>query len=174
AAPGDAIPGLGVNPEIDSTLASMKPDEVSPLLVLQNREAVVILNSRIPGRPSEFNEVQAQIRDKLTNDKAASLAADRAKDAAARLKKGEDIAAVAKSMQLDVTSSSSFGPADSIDGLGPAAAVDGAFTTPLGGILGPTPIQGRNIVAKVTEKSAADLTALPVEHDTLLAQLKQK
>ena len=29
ASAGEAIPGLGVNPEIDSSLASMKPDEVS-------------------------------------------------------------------------------------------------------------------------------------------------
>jgi peptidyl-prolyl cis-trans isomerase D len=175
ASPGEAIPGLGVNPEIDSTLASMKPDEVSSELVLpNNRMAVVILNSRIPGRPSEFSEVQAQIRDKLVNDKAAKLAADGAKDAAERIKKGEDIAKVAKSMQLEVTTSSSFGRADSIDGLGPAATLGDAFGTQLGGVMGPMPIQGRNIVAKVTEKSEADMAALPVEHDTLLAQLKQK
>jgi peptidyl-prolyl cis-trans isomerase D len=175
AAPGDAIPGLGTNPEIDSALATMKPDEVSPEIVLpNNREAVVILNSRTPGRPSEFSEVQAQIRDKLTNDKAATLAADRSKQAAERLRKGEDIAQVAKSMQLEVTTSSTFGRADSIDGLGPAASIEDAFNTPLGGVLGPTPIQGRNVVAKVTEKSDADMTALPVEHDSILAQLKQK
>jgi peptidyl-prolyl cis-trans isomerase D len=175
AAPGDAIPGLGTNPEIDSALATMKPDEVSPEIVLpNNRDAVVILNSRTPGRPSEFSEVQAQIRDKLTNDKAATLAADRSKQAAERLRKGEDIAQVAKSMQLEVTTSSTFGRADSIDGLGPAASIEDAFNTPLGGVLGPTPIQGRNVVAKVTEKSDADMTALPVEHDSILAQLKQK
>ena len=74
ASPGEAIPGLGANPEIDSALASMKPDEVSPVLVLpNNRMAVVILNSRTPGRPAEFSEVQAQIRDKLVNDKAAQI-----------------------------------------------------------------------------------------------------
>jgi peptidyl-prolyl cis-trans isomerase D len=175
AAPGEAIPGLGVNPEIDSTLASMKPDEVSPELVLpNNRMAVVILNSRTPGRPAEFSEVQAQIRDKLVNDKAAQIAGDRAKAAAERLKKGEDINQVAKSMQLEVTTSSTFGRPDSIDGLGPAASLGDAFATPLGGVLGPLPIQGRAIVAKVIEKSDADMAALPVEHDTLLTQLKQK
>lgn len=175
AAPGDAIPGLGANPEIDSALASMKPDEVSSEIVLpNNREAVVILNSRTPGRPSELSEVQAQIRDKLTNEKAATLAADRSKQAAERLKKGEDIAQVAKSMQLEVTTSSTFGRADSVDGLGPATSIEDAFNKPVGGVIGPTPIQGRNIVAKITEKSDADMAALPVEHDSILAQLKQK
>ena len=175
AAAGEAIPGLGVNPEIDSSLASMKPGEVSSEVVLpNNRMAVVILNSRTPGRPAEFSEVQTQIRDKLVNDKAVQLAADRARDAAERLKKGEDIAKIAKSMQLEVTTSSSFGRADSIDGLGPAASLGDAFATQLGGVLGPMPIQGRQIVAKVTEKTAADMAALPVEHDNLLGQLKQK
>jgi peptidyl-prolyl cis-trans isomerase D len=175
ASAGEAIPGLGVNPEIDSSLASMKPDDVSPVIVLpNNRMAVLVLNGRTPGRPAELNEVQAQIRDRLVNDKAAQIAADRAKDAADRLKKGEDINKVAKSFQLDVTTSSSFGRADSIDGLGPAASLEEAFSSPLGAVLGPLTIQGRNIVAKITEKNEADLTALPVEHDALLAQLKQK
>jgi peptidyl-prolyl cis-trans isomerase D len=175
AAPGEAVPGLGVIPEIDATLTPMKPDEVSQVLVLPaNRLAVVILNARIPGRASEFSEVQAQIRDKLVNDKSAQIAADRAKDAAERLKKGEDLAKIAKSMQLDVTTSSVFGRADSIDGLGPATALEDAFSVKLGGVLGPVPVQGRSIVAKVTEKTEADLLALPVERDTLLTQLKQK
>jgi peptidyl-prolyl cis-trans isomerase D len=175
ASAGEAVPGLGVNPEIDSTLASMKPDDVSSLLVLpNNRMAVLVLNARIPGRPSEFSEVQAQIRDKLVNDKAAQMAADRAKDAAERLKKGEDINKIAKSMQLDVTTSSMFGRADSIDGLGPAASLEEAFSAPSGAVLGPLVVQARTVVAKVTEKADADLTALPVEHDALLAQLKQK
>jgi peptidyl-prolyl cis-trans isomerase D len=175
AAAGEAIPGLGVNPEIDSALVSMKVDEVSQLVTLpNNRLAVAVLNSRTPGRPAEFNEVQAQIRDKLMNDKSSQIASERAKDAVERLKKGEDINKVAKSMQLDVTSSSMFGRVDSIDGLGPAASLEDAFSVPVGGVLGPVTIQGRNVVAKVTEKAAADMAALPVEHDTLLGQLKQK
>jgi len=175
ATSGEAIPTLGVNPEIDSALATMKPNEVSPVLVLNNnRMAVLVLNGVTPGRPSEFNEVQAQIRDRLINDKATQIAADRAKEAADRAKKGEELGKIAKSMQLDVSTSNMFGRTDSIEGLGPAASFEDAFTAPRGAVLGPLPIQGRNVVAKVTEKSEADLTALPVERDTILSDLKQK
>jgi peptidyl-prolyl cis-trans isomerase D len=175
AAPGEAIPGLGVNPEIDQSLATMKVNDVSPLVNLpNNRLAVAVLNSRTPGRPAEFNEVQAQIRDKRTNDRAAQVAGDRAKDLAERVKKGEDIAKLAKSMQLDVTNSSMFGRVDSIDGLGPAATLEDAFSAPVGGVLGPLVIQGRSVVARVSEKSAADMAALPVEHDSIMQSLKQK
>jgi peptidyl-prolyl cis-trans isomerase D len=175
AAPGEAIPGLGVNPEIDQSLATMKVNEASPLVTLpNNRLAVVVLNSRTPGRPAEFNEVQAQIRDKMTNDRAAQIANDRAKEFAERVKKGEDITKLAKSMGLDVTNSSMFGRVDSIDGLGPASTLEEAFSAPVGGVLGPLSIQGRNVVARVAEKAAADMAALPVEHDTILQSLKQK
>jgi peptidyl-prolyl cis-trans isomerase D len=175
ASASDAIPGVGASPEIESTLRTMKPDEVSPVIVLpNNRMAVLVLNSRTPGRPAEFSEVQAQIRDTLVNDKAVLIAKERAQEAADRLKKGEDIGKIAKGLQLDVTTSSVFGRADSIDGLGPASSVDEVFSAPVGAVLGPVLVQARNVVAKVTEKSEADLTALPVERDTLLAQLKQK
>jgi len=144
------------------------------VVLANNRLAVVVLNSRTPGRPAEYSEVAGQIRDKLVNDKASLLAADRAKDAAERLKKGEDIAKLAKSLQLEVTTSSLVGRADSIEGLGPAASIEDAFTVPAGGVVGPVMLQARNVVAKVTEKAQADLTALPIEHDALLSQLRQK
>ncbi len=175
AAAGEAIPTLGVNPEIDSTLASMKPNEVSPVLDLpNNRLAVVVLNVVTPGRPAELSEVQAQIRDKLTNDRAAQIAADKAKDAAERAKKGEDLSKIAKSLQLDVTTTNMFGRTDSVEGLGPAASFEDAFGMSPGSILGPVAVQGRDVVAKVVERSEADLTAMPVEHDSILAELKQK
>ncbi|HEY2843084.1 MAG TPA: peptidyl-prolyl cis-trans isomerase [Bryobacteraceae bacterium] len=175
AAPGEAIPGLGVNPEIDQALGSMKVDEVSSVVNLpNNRLAVAVLNSRTPGRPAEFSEVEAQIRDKMTNDRANQIASERSKDTAERLKKGEDITKLAKSMNLDVTNSSMFGRVDSVEGLGEAATLEDAFSLPAGGVLGPLTIQGRSVVVRVAEKAAADLTALPVEHDTILAQLKQK
>ena len=149
----------------------MKVNEASPLVTLpNNRLAVAVLNSRTPGRPAEFSEVQAQIRDKMTNDRAAQIANDRAKEFAEKVKKGEDITKLAKAMGLDVTNSSMFGRVDSIDGLGPAATLEDAFSAPVGGVLGPLSIQGRNVVARVAEKAEADMAALPVEHDTILAE----
>jgi len=175
ASQGEAIPTLGVTPEIDQSLPGMKPGDVTPLLVLPaNRLAVAVLNTRTPGRPSELSEVQAQIRDGLANTKANDLAVAKAKEAAERLKKGEDINVVAKSMGLDVTTSSNFGRADSIDGLGPATYLFDAFTKPVGTILGPVEITQRQIVARVTEKTPADPAALPIEREALTRELKQR
>jgi hypothetical protein len=172
---GTAIPTLGATPEIDQALATMKVGEVTPVLPLSgNRLVVAVLNARTPGKPAEFSEVQAQIRDNLLTAKAAVVAQDSARDVAERLKKGEDIEKVARSLGLDVVTSSNFGRADSIEGLGPATYMYDAFYKPAGTILGPMEITQRNVVAKVVEKTPADLTALPVEHDALMREIKVK
>ena len=77
-------------------------------------------------------------------------------------------------MGLDVTTSSNFGRADSIDGLGPATYLFDAFTKPVGTILGPVEITQRQIVARVTEKTPADPAALPIEREALTRELKQR
>ena len=66
AAAGEAIPTLGVSPEIDGALAAMKKDDVSQILVLPaNRLAVVVLTDTIPPQPSRLSEVTDKIRDQL-------------------------------------------------------------------------------------------------------------
>jgi peptidyl-prolyl cis-trans isomerase D len=174
-APGQPIPGLGASPEIDSTLAEMKPNDVSPVLVLPgDRLAVVVLKARIPARNSEFDEVKEQIRQRYVQDKAQLLADEEAKKAVERLRAGEDMEKVAKSYKLDVVTSSFFGRSDSVEGLGQALYVEDAFTKPGGTVFGPTMINGREVVSKTLEKIPADPSALAAQRDQILLELKQK
>jgi peptidyl-prolyl cis-trans isomerase D len=173
--PGEPIPTLGASPEIDGALAGMKKNDVSPVLALPaNRLAVVVLNDRTPARQAEFNEVEARVRENFIMDKAQAMAIERAKAATERLKAGEDIDQVAKSMKLDVTHPPEFGRADSIEGLGAASYLMDAFTKPVGAVLGPVMIQGRDVVAKVIEKKAPDAATMARDREALLPQLKQR
>lgn len=175
AGANEAIPGLGVSPEIDGALASMKKNDVSPVVVLpSNRLAVAVLNDRIPARQSEFNEVEAQVRERVLSEKAQELASARAKEAAARLKAGEDMDKLAKSMKLDVTESTEFSHTDSVEGLGPAASVNDAFTKPVGTILGPLSIQGRDVVCVVLDQKRVDPSQLGQERAAITDQLKRR
>ncbi len=175
SAPGEAIPTLGNSPEIDAALTTMKKNEVSQVIVLPaNRMAVAVLTDRIPSRPAEFNEVEAKVRERIISDKAQVIATDRAKQAAEKIKAGEDIDKLAKSMKLDVTQSSEFGRADSVDGLGSASYVETAFTQPVGSIVGPVMIQGRDVVYKVVDKKSADPVLMAQQRDGVITQLKQK
>jgi peptidyl-prolyl cis-trans isomerase D len=172
---GQPIPTLGPSPEIDGTIAQMKPNDVSPVIPLpSNRLAVVVLNTRIPARLSTFDEVKEQVRQKYVLAQAQEIANQKAKEALDRIRKGEDMEKVAKSYKLDVVTSSFFGRADSVEGLGQATYVDDAFTKPVGTVFGPTMINGRDVVSKSLEKIGADPTALAAQKDQILLELKQK
>jgi peptidyl-prolyl cis-trans isomerase D len=172
---GDPIPTLGPTPEIDSILPSMKPGQVSDVLVLpSNRMAVITLESKSAPRPAEFSEVEPEVRNNILELLSKKMAEDRANEAAERLKKGEEIHAVAKSMNLEVVSSSDFGLSDSVEGLGQAVYVQEAFNKPVGTILGPSLINGRQVVSRVTSKTPANMAAFPAERETLLKEIKRK
>lgn len=173
--PGSAIPSLGVSPEIDGALASMKKNDVSPVLVLPaNRLAVVVLTDSIPARPSDFSEAESKVRDKVIDDEAGLLEAKRANEAAEKLKGGADMNQVAKSMKLDVVESIDFTHTDSVEGLGQAAFVGDAFTKPVGSIVGPVMVQGRNVVYKIEDQQHPDLSKLVQERAAILDQLKKR
>jgi peptidyl-prolyl cis-trans isomerase D len=175
---GGAIPTLGNSPEIDGVLANMKPNEVSQVLTLPaNRLAVVVLNSRIAARPSDFIEVHDKVRDDYVRDKSKDLAEAKAKEAAERLNKGEDINTIAKSMKLDAVTTNFFGRSDAVDGLGQAVYIEAAFTKPVGTILGPTEIppgSHTQVVSRVDAKLGADPAAMAAEKAQLTQQLKSR
>jgi peptidyl-prolyl cis-trans isomerase D len=172
---GEAIPGLGASPEIDGTLAGMKPKDVSQVLSLPaNRLVVVVLNEVIPQRNADFADVETQVRDRLVLQKAQQLAADAAKSAADKVRGGEDIEKVAKSLKLDASKSTEFGHVDSVEGLGPATYVSEAFKQPVGSVIGPVMIQDRNVVYKILDHQTADAKNFAQEREAILAELKQQ
>jgi peptidyl-prolyl cis-trans isomerase D len=173
AGAGEAIPTLGVSPEIDTALASLKTNEVSGVLVLpSNRLAVVVLTDRTPARAAEFNEVESQVRDAVISDKSTLVSLDRAKEAAEKLKAGADIKQLAKSMSLEATESSEVGRNDSVEGLGSAMQIEDVFSKPVGGVIGPVSIQGRQVVAKVTARIQPDPVKMAAERERTVEQIK--
>jgi len=175
AAAGDAIPTLGVSPEIDGALNGMKVNDVSPVLVLPaNRLAIAILNDKIAPHTSELPEVEGRVRDRLIEEKSQVLATDKAKESAEKLKKGEDFDKLAKSMKLDVTDSILFSHADSVEGLGSAVYFEDAFKQPIGTVIGPANVMGRSVVYKITDQQKVDPSKLVAERQTILEQLKRR
>jgi peptidyl-prolyl cis-trans isomerase D len=172
---GQAIPGLGVSPEIDNTVAGMKPKDVSQVLSLPaNRLVIVVLNEVIPQRKAEFADVEAQVRDRLILQKAQQLAADAAKSAAGKVRAGEDLDKVAKLFKLEAAKPGAFARVDSVEGLGPATYVSEAFKQPVGSVIGPVMIQDRNVVYKIVDRQAADPKNFAQERESILTGLKQQ
>jgi peptidyl-prolyl cis-trans isomerase D len=173
--PGQPIPGLGVSPEVDQTLAGLQDKGVSQLMTLPgNRLVAIVLNHRTPGRPALLDEVTDKVKSAYIIDQSQKVAHEKAVEAAERMKKGEDPQAVAKSMKLDATTSTEFSRNDSVEGLGPAVYVEEAFSKPTGTVLGPIPIQGKDVVYKILDRKEANMAAFAAERDQLLFGIKQK
>jgi peptidyl-prolyl cis-trans isomerase D len=175
AAPGSPVPTLGSAPEIDSALAQMKVNEVTPVLTLPaNRLVVAVLTEKSAPRPQTFEEAESKLRERFVTAKATVLAKDKAKEAAAKLRAGEDMEKVAKEYKIEVHKPAEFGRSDSVEGLGQAAYVTDAFTRPVGTVLGPTEVMGRDIVYKVTAKLEPDMAAYAGEKETIRDSIRKQ
>jgi peptidyl-prolyl cis-trans isomerase D len=174
ATPGSPVPTLGSAPEIDNALGQMKPNDVSPILSLpSNRLVDVVLNSRLAARPAIFDEVEDKVKDRVLSDKSILLAKAKAKEAADKLRAGEDFDKVAKEYKLEVGSPAEFGRTDTVEGLGPANAVKEAFVKPVGTIIGPADVLNKDVVYKVIAKTEADMMGFAAVKETIRNSIRQ-
>jgi peptidyl-prolyl cis-trans isomerase D len=173
-AQGEAIPGLGVAPEIDGALSTMKPNGVSaPLTLPSNRIVVVVLKDLIPSKPADFATVESQIRDGMIKGISEAAATSAAQKMAEKVRAGGNMEALAKADKLDVVTSE-FGINDSVEGLGPASQLANVFSQPVGSVTGPTNIQGRDIVYQVTGHDTPNVKDFAAERPTEIDELKRQ
>lgn len=90
------IPGVGYAPEITEIVSELGEDKVSNIIDTSNAYYVVQVTERIAERVPDLSEVEQQVRDALTLEKALTLAKARAEEVAAdvneRGRKPADIA----------------------------------------------------------------------------------
>lgn len=172
---GEPIPTLGVSPEIDGALNQMKNNDVSDILTLPaNRLALVVLDNKFPPVPQTLEEVQAKVKDRVVDDKANQLSQQKAKEAADKIRGGEDLDKVAKSLKLEVKDPPAFTHNDSVEGLGSANYLEDAFKKPVGTVVGPVNVMQNNIVYQVIDQQKVDITKIPQERQAIAEQLKKK
>ncbi len=171
----EPIPSVGASPEISALLGSMKPNDVSDVLVVPgNKLALVVFNGRTAPKPAEFSEVEAKVRDRYVTAESTRLAAMAAQKAGEQARAGEDLAAIAKSDKLEATTSAEITVNDSITGLGPAAELPDIFTKPVNSVIGPVAVEGRSIVYKILERQSPDPNTFSNEREAAIQELKQQ
>ena len=174
-AAGDPIPSVGASPVISGAVATMKPNDVSDVLVVPgNKLALVVLNAITAPKPSEFSEVEAKVRDLYITGESSRLADIAAKKAGERVRAGEDLAAIAKSEKLESTKSADVTMNDSITGLGPAAQLPDIFTKPVNSVIGPVTVEGRNLIYKIVDRQTPDPNNYSNERDAAVQEIKQQ
>jgi hypothetical protein len=134
----------------------------------------VVLNTITPPKPAEFSEVEAKVRDSYVTTESTRLADIAAKKAGESAHAGEDLAAIAKSLKLESTTSSEVTINDSITGLGPAAELPDIFLKPVNSVIGPATVEGRNIIYKILDRQTPDPNNFSNERDAAIQELKQQ
>lgn len=174
--PSDPVPGVGANGELQSAIAGAKKGEVTAVVAAPNDSLVLaVVTDVVPARQADFAEVENRVRESLVDQKAAQMAQQKAKQAQDALKaNGGDLKAVAKSVGLEVKTTSEFTQDGAAEGLGPASAMKEVFTKKVGEIAGPIQIQEKIIFAKVAAKTDADMSKLAAERGALVARLKSQ
>jgi peptidyl-prolyl cis-trans isomerase D len=172
---GAPITGVGSSPDLDAALTTMKKGDVSPVVAFGTTKlGVAEVTEMVPSRIQTYAEVEPSIREALSGTKAQEIAAQKAGDAAKRVKAGEPFEAVAKSMHVELKTPPDFTSEAAVEGVGSAAAFGDAFAQPVGGVVGPISAPGQIVVAKVLAKTPADMSQLPSQREAIVTQLKQQ
>ncbi len=174
--PGAAIAGVGVNKDLSDAISSLSKGQVTQVVqVTPARLAVAAVEAVNPPHTPPLSEVEAQVRADYVNDKASEMVQQKAKEAADALaKNGGDIAALAKSLGLELKTSDAFTRNGSVAATMGASYFSDAFNKPVGGIAGPINAGGQTVVAKVVDKIEPDMNGFAAQRDAIITSLKQK
>ena len=172
-APGDPIPGVGVNKDIDAAVVTLKKGQVSPPVELPGNKIVIMdVMDIVPAHPASFEDVQSQIRTKLNGEKLQQLLHQKASELLAKATASGDLKKAAKEMGLEVKSPDEFTRSGAVEGVGSASTLADAFTKPPNTLLGPFSAQGNVVVAQVVGHSEANMAEFATQRDGIRDELR--
>jgi peptidyl-prolyl cis-trans isomerase D len=173
--PGGPLGTLGADPQVGPTVQSMKPGEVSQVVQVGNKLAVLVVTGVHPPHPAELAEVQDQVRQQYMQIESNRIVSEKAAKAAELLKQnGGDLAAAAKAVGGEVKSTDFFTSSGAAEGIGSASVLADYFNKPAGTVFGPLPASGQTIVGKVAGHQDADMSQFAQQRDLIIEQLKGK
>jgi peptidyl-prolyl cis-trans isomerase D len=173
---GNEIPEIGPSPEFAQAVTGLKKGEVTQSVAANNKVAVALVTEVTPAHPQSFEEVQAQVKDTMVQNRSVAAVQRHAQELMDKANAmGGDLAKAAKSMGLEVKVSPEFERGGTIEGVGSASYLSGAFDKPTGGIFGPsgTP-DGATLVGKVLSHAAPDPSLLTAQRNVIRDELKSQ
>ena len=172
---GRPILSIGPSPEISGTVAAMKPNSVSDVLVVPgNKLALVVLNSITPPKPAEFADVEAKIREQYLTSESTRLAAIAAQKAENRRALARIWTAIAKTFEAGIHQIHRFHHQRLHRpdwALQPSCPI---LHKPVNSVIGPVTVEGKNIVYKITDRQSPDPNSFSNERDAAIQELKQQ
>ena len=173
--PGDNIPELGPDKNAPGLIMQMKKGDVSDVNQSDTKLWMATVTAILPPHPADFSEVEAQIRNIYPQQRANEIANEQSAKATELMKANPgDLKAIAKALKLEVKTTDYFSRNGAVEGVGAGQAFNDLFDKPVGTTVGPIRAGGDLVIAKLIDKSAADMSKLPAERDTIVTAIKSK
>lgn len=152
---GQAIPDLGVSEGLQNLTFQLAPGEVGQPVTLPKGIVITQLAQDVPAHTATLDEVRVQVEQDYRNDQAKVLAAEKAKELAAKAKT-EDFKKAAASLGLTLKESKDFTRQDTVDNLISGSELSDAFTLNPGQASGVVAVGSNQIVFQVLTHTPAD------------------
>jgi len=153
----------------------MKKGDVSDVNQSDTKLWMATVTAILPPHPADFSEVEAQIRNIYPQQRANEIANEQSAKATELMKANPgDLKAIAKALKLEVKTTDYFSRNGAVEGVGAGQAFNDLFDKPVGTTVGPIRAGGDLVIAKLIDKSAADMSKLPAERDTIVTAIKSK
>ena len=137
------LPELGTAPGLMDTFFHQRQGDVGAPIRTDLGYVVVSVKDIQPAHPATLAEVRDRVASDFRRAKAVELAKTRADEVAKRVKAGENLATVAKSLGLEVKTSDAVSRTGSIPDVGNAKLFTSAFSMPVGQVGDPIQV-GQN------------------------------
>jgi peptidyl-prolyl cis-trans isomerase D len=172
-APGDPIPGVGMEKDVDTAIVGLKKGQISQPVVLKGNKIVIVdVMDIVPARPATFDDVQGQIRSKLNAEKLQQVLSAKANELMAKAKTSGDLKKAAKEMGLEVKSPDAFTRNGAVEGAGSASTFVDAFNKPVNTFIGPYSAQGSMLVAQILEHDEPNMAEFPTQRDSIRDEIR--
>ena len=175
--PGDPLPQVGVNPELQNAITGLKQGGVTaPIsLAAMNKVAIVEVTGVVAAHPATLNEVRSQVETAYRREKVSELMLQRADAVASKAKSnGNNLAQAAKDMGLEVKESNDFDRSGAVEGFGSASNLGDAFSAKDGSIVGPVNSADGRAIVKVVSHTPADMGQFAAQQKALHDELSGK
>jgi len=162
---------LGNSPDLQQTLFSLRPGEISSPIRIERGTVILSLKDDQPSHQATLAEAHDSVLADFRRDDSVLLARSRADELAKRTHAGEALAKAAKELGIAVSTSQSFARNGQVGDLGSASQFEAAFTLPVDKVSDATPLGGNWVVYRVVTHEQPKPEELILQHTQIEQQL---
>ena len=167
---GQAVPDLGNGDTFENLAFQLRKGEVGTPISVPKGQAIIQLTDIVPEHVPTLEEVRARVEEDYRAQQSRVLAAEKAKQFAAQVKKG-DFAKIAKTDGLTGKESKDFTQQDFVEGVGSGSQLSSAFTLNVGQTSDVISLGGKSVVFGVVSHTAPNDADFAQQRDQITEEL---